>query len=192
MLGRNSKKRAICSFGWLKAGWVRLPERVVLFFRFLRSDYYYLTIENIEQLGRIDRFSEEIIKTLNREAHKIEGHEIPEECFNHGEKWVSFLYRANTARNLQRSVNIIPSKKLDGCHPVLRVFIGTGDSLELRMAATLRHLTVDCPNETNLVIFHFAKDPKIMASIAKKLRENVARKGIRIFAKIRGRPACEL
>jgi len=64
-------------------------------------------------------------------------------------------------------VVIIPSGVAWECHLVLRVFIGSKDSIDVRMFETLKHTTAECPDKNRLVILHFAEEPEIRPLIQK-------------------------
>jgi len=74
---------------------------------------------------------------------------------------------------------------------VLRVFIGSKDSIDVRMFETLRHVTVECPDKNCLVILHFAEEPEIRPLYTETFKELKRLKGIRVFIKVRGRRAYE-
>ena len=88
-------------------------------------------------------------------------------------------------------VDIIPSGVTGECHMVLRVFIGSKDSIDVRMFETLKHTTVECPDKNRLVILHFAEEPEIRSLYAETFKELKRLKGIRVFIKVRGRRAYE-
>jgi hypothetical protein len=84
-----------------------------------------------------------------------------------GEKWAMSRYNV---RLLFPKVDIIQGGVTGECHQVLRVFIGSKDSIDVRMFETLRHVTVECPDKNRLVILHFAEEPEIRPLIQKPSR----------------------
>jgi hypothetical protein len=88
-------------------------------------------------------------------------------------------------------VVIIPSGVAWECHLVLRVFIGSKDSIDVRMFETLKHVTVECPDRNRLVILHFAEEPEIRSLYIETFKELKRSKGIRVIIKVKGRRAYE-
>ena len=59
---------------------------------------------------------------------------------------------------------------------VLRVFIGSKDSIDVRMFETLRHVTAECPDKNRLVILHFAEEPEIRSFYTKPSKNSSDRR----------------
>jgi hypothetical protein len=144
-------------------------------------------IVGIDDIKDINWSSDAIAEALEREEREIESN-IPDRDRVTGERWATWRYNVKL---FSPKVDIIPSGVAGECHMVLRVFIGSKDSIDVRMFETLKHTTAECPDKNRLVILHFAEDPEIRSLYTETFKELKRLKGIRVFIKVRGRRAYE-
>jgi len=144
-------------------------------------------IAEIDDIKDINWSSDSIAEALEREEREIESN-IPDRDRVTGERWAMWRYNVKL---FSPRVDIIPGGVTGECHMVLRVFIGSKDSIDVRMFETLRHITVECPDKNRLVILHFAEEPEIRSLYTETFKELKRSKGIRVFIKVRGRKAYE-
>ena len=144
-------------------------------------------IAGIDDIKDINWSSNAVVEALEREEREIESN-IPDRDRVTGERWAMWRYNVKL---FSPKVDIIPSGVTGECHMVLRVFIGSKDSIDVRMFETLKHITAECPDKNRLVILHFAEEPEIRSLYAETFKELKRLKGIRVFIKVRGKRAYE-
>jgi hypothetical protein len=144
-------------------------------------------IAGIDDIKDINWSSDSIAEALEREEREIESN-IPDRDRFMGERWAMWRYNVKL---FSPKVDIIPGDVGGECHMMLRVFIGSKDSIDVRMFETLRHVTVECPDKNRLVILHFAEEPEIRSLYTETFKELKRLKGIRVFIKVRGKRAYE-
>jgi len=123
-------------------------------------------IAGIDDIKDMNWSSDSIAEALEREEREIESN-IPDRDRFMGERWAMWRYNVKL---FSPKVDIIPGDVGGGCHMVLRVFIGSKDSIDVRMFETLKHVTVECPDKNRLVILHFAEEPEIRSLYTKPSR----------------------
>lgn len=144
-------------------------------------------IAGIDDIKDINWSSDSIAESLEGEEHEIES-DISDRDRVTGERWAMWRYNVKL---FPPKVDIILGGVTAQCHMVLRVFIGSKDSIDVRMFETLRHVRVECPDKNRLVILHFAEEPEIRSLYIETFKEFKRLKRIRVFTKVRGRRAYE-